>query len=229
MYIPVLDFYDSLKFGAIGIQLDRQQRRNTAEYDEFTFQRILLMSEFINYMNTLKPGSIEDSDEVASLLADCWDEFEGGDKQGMTSEKLSGRMESVHWKPPHLTFEIVRHGGMALGSTRGERQSWQVNLKTNTATCTSDGHRQITPRQSPLNVEPFAQRIAKLILNNTVDQQLKWINDRTVLVLIGKIIPDSGPKETVQGRRKRFREALQALLKNNGWTQDPDNKNKYSK
>ena len=41
--------------------------------------------------------------------------------------------------------------------------------------------------------------------------------DGHVVVSIGKIIPVGGPKQTVAGRRKRFRTALDAILKANGW------------
>jgi len=46
---------------------------------------------------------------------------------------------------------------------------------------------------------------------------LKWFSDGYVIVSIGKVIPEGGPKQTVAGRRKRFRQALDAILKATGW------------
>jgi hypothetical protein len=41
------------------------------------------------------------------------------------------------------------------------------------------------------------------------DERLKWLPDDTVRVQIGKIIAaGSAPRQTVEGRRKRFRTAL---------------------
>src|SRR5262245_57094022 len=89
--------------------------------------------------------------EVKELLADCWGELEGGDAEAMASWKLD-RAEGLTWEPPVLSFEIERHGGRVMGSSRAERQGWSVNLKEERANCCTIGHRQLSPMQPRLNV-----------------------------------------------------------------------------
>ena len=72
--------------------------------------------------------------------------------------------------------------------------------------------------QTRLNVGPLAQEIAELIVAGRHDERLKWNTDGRVRVLIGKIFPEaSAVKQTREGRRRRFREALTQILATHGW------------
>jgi hypothetical protein len=73
----------------------------------------------------------------------------------MKAEKLYGRMESVLWEPPLLTFVIERHGSTIRGSTRAELQHWTVDVNQGTATLALGGHRQLYPAQPRLNIQPL--------------------------------------------------------------------------
>lgn len=168
------------------------------------------------YLEKTKPGKIADVSELVPLLRECWDQFEGSEEENMQAWKLD-RIEDVSWDPPLLSFIIERHGGTVLGSTRADKQRWDVDLDGKTAKCYSAGPRQLYPRSPPLNVQPIAEEIAALLINRRQDDRLKWRADGTVQVLTGKIIPDEGPKQTVNGRRKRFREALVSILEPLGW------------
>ncbi len=56
-----------------------------------------------------------------------------------------------------------------------------------------------------------------LILEHADDQRLQWRPDGTVAVRIGEIIPTGPlPKQTFEGRRKRFRAALDRMIANTG-------------
>ena len=81
--------------------------------------------------------------QLESLLADCWDEFEGSREEGMASYKLLNRMKEVEWNPPLLTFIIERHGALVMGSTRAEKYEWALNMETKTADYAQVGHRQV--------------------------------------------------------------------------------------
>ena len=135
----------------------------------------------------------------------------------MEGNKLFGRMESVEWSPPLLTFKIKRHGGASLGSSRAELQHWAVDISKRMASLGGTSHRRLRPTQRRLDVAPLANAVARSILSREGDAYLKWFPDGHVLVCIGKVIPVGGPKQTVAGRRKRFRTALDAILKTNGW------------
>ncbi len=78
--------------------------------------------------------------------------------------------------------------------------------------------RPIVKRRPPLIVEPLAEQVVALIKGQVEDDRLLWIGGYfRVKVLIGKIIPDEGSRETVRNRRKRFRRYLEHLLKETGW------------
>ena len=77
------------------------------------------------------PLKSETRAQVLDMLSDCWAEFDGSADSKMESYKIErdGGAKDLGWEPPVLTFVIVRHGGTVLGSTRGEKQHWSVNLK----------------------------------------------------------------------------------------------------
>jgi len=148
----------------------------------------------------------------------------------MKSYKLPGRIENLYWNPPILRFEIERHGGTVLGSTRAEIQKWDLNVENRTANLTRTSYRQIKSRQKNLNVKPIAKEIAKIIVNKEIDEWLRWSKDGSVHVKIGKIIPEnSALQQTVANRRKRFRKELDELLKRKGWINIYNNHYKQAK
>ena len=129
-----------------------------------------------------------------------------------------GVQEGVEWNPPVLQFEIERHGGTVMGSSRVEIHTWQIDINAKTAICTITGYRQISPMSRRLNVRPLAEEVVQLILQNKTDERLKWNKDGSVRVHIGKILPDhSAVNQTLQGRRRRFREEVENLLDEAGW------------
>lgn len=176
------------------------------------------MQQLLEYLRSISPGRIADVGQLDSLLAACWEEFDGGNMEGMQPDKLLGRMESISWNPPVLSFAVERHGGTVLGSTRAELQYWQVNVETRSATCGTAGHRQLKPMQPKLNVKPIAEQIVGLIVKRRQDNRLKWNADGGVRVLIGNILPSgSAVNQTLHGRRKRFRTEVEQLLATRGW------------
>jgi hypothetical protein len=170
-----------------------------------------------DYLVSTSVGAVDEPTELATLLADCWDAFEGSRDEGMAPYKLRGRMERVVWEPPVLRFQIERHGGTALGSTRAERHEWQLNLDSRTATCVSVGYRQIRPMAPRLDIRSLADEVVRLILMRAADTRLKWRADGSVQVLLGKVLPQEGFKRTLEGRNKRFHAALDERMEAAGW------------
>ena len=170
----------------------------------------------VQYLRTMPRGRIDDPQELEPLLAACWYELDGGG--GMSGDKLYGRMETVVWDPPVLYFVIERHGGTVMGSSRAELQHWRVDVQARTATLCEVGHRQLRPMQPRLDVKPLAEEIAPQIVGRRMDDRLQWYKNGRVRVLTGKVLPDSGAKQTREGRRKRFHKALAELLGKAGWT-----------
>src|SRR5207245_2931298 len=93
----------------------------------------------------------------------------------MEGYKLHGRMESVEWRPPILSFEMERHGATALGSTRAEMLGWKLDLQQRKAAAYSCGYRQLTPREARLDVAALAEEVAGAILAGRTDPRLHWI------------------------------------------------------
>jgi hypothetical protein len=170
------------------------------------------------YLRNLTAGLVEDVAVVENLLAPCWHELQTGDGS-MEGYKLRDRMEEVRWDPPRLSFRIERHGGAALGSIYAELQSWSVEIEQGSAIFNQAGRRQIGKPNPPLKVPPIAEEIAQLIVSGMQDPRLNWKGGDEVRVLIGNIIPNNCPKQTLTGRRRRFSTALREQLTEHGWKQ----------
>lgn len=82
------------------------------------------MNELITYLSSLAAGQAIDVSTLNCLLYSSWDEFSGSDAEGTTGYKVQGRMEKIAWEPPILSFQIERHGGTVLGSTRADLHTW---------------------------------------------------------------------------------------------------------
>jgi len=87
------------------------------------------MKDLLNYLKTIPAGSISDIEHLEALIVQCWEEFDGGNAEGMKGYKLIGRMEDVKWDPPILSFSIERHGITAVGSTKATVQEWGINVQ----------------------------------------------------------------------------------------------------
>ncbi len=176
------------------------------------------MQKLLKYLQSIPAGPISDTSDLETLLVNTWDKFDGSDAEGMEGYKLLGRIEKAAWNPPILSFIIERHGATVHGSTRATLQMWEVNVKNMSATWEHAGHKQLTPMQPRLDVKTIAKEIAQLIIKHRQDERLKWNKDGTVRIEIGKILPENFEfKQTLAGRRKRFREAVDNLLNNTGW------------
>ena len=172
-----------------------------------------------DYLRAIEPSRLQDAAELEKHLAGCWHSFEGHDAEGMKSEKLLGRMENVEWSPPVLRFVIERHGRPCLGSTRADLHRWTINFIEKTARCEKVGHRQLRPTAGRVPIQPLAEEIAAKIVQGQGDERLVWLGDGSVRVVLSAIFPSaSGFKQTVQGRRKRLKEALMELLDDKGWS-----------
>ena len=182
------------------------------------------LRELIEFLARIQAGPIEDMAKLEELLARCWDEFDGSDSEGMSGDKLHDRMEDVVWEPPIMRFRIERHGGTALGSTRADVHQWEVNINQRSASFWLAKPRQVRPMQPRLDVKPMAREIVDLIVNYKEDERLKWSKDGSVRILIGKIIPEASVgKQTLQGRRRRFRNEVDEHLGSCGWQKIREN------
>jgi len=187
------------------------------------------LAELRKLLEATSPGPVDEASPVESLLVSCWECFRGNTETSMTAGKLLARIENLKWEPPCLEFEFERHGGTVKGSSRAELHSWSVDINARTATVTLGRFRQLCPKNPPLYVKPIAAELAQIIIEGRDDPRVKWSDDGTVLVKIGKIVPDNAPQQTVTGRRERFRAALADALGQEGWSQVPGKPNRFMK
>lgn len=175
------------------------------------------LEELRQFLIKLPAGRVSSGEQLrlVQLLQNCWHMFSGSGEEGMAAYKVV-RMEEPWWGPPVLTFEIERHGGTALGSTRAEIQIWHVDLDSRQAECQVGGYRQLYPRDAVFDVKPVADELAKLIICGSQDERLQWSATGRVRILTGKIIP-AWSKQTLEGRRKRFLKAMEERLAPQGW------------
>jgi hypothetical protein len=169
------------------------------------------------HLATVQPGDLADTADLECLLAASWDEFTGDDG-GMAGYKLLGRIEDVTWQPPKLTFTIQRHGGTVMGSTRAELQYWEVNLEKKTAVIVKCGHRQLMPMAERIDIKPLVKSILAALRSGSGNELVEKHEDGTFSLNTTLIFPKgSAVKITLEGRRKRLREAVASVLVKEGW------------
>jgi hypothetical protein len=181
------------------------------------------LEELRNQLASTMPGKVPDRemDDIVRILKRHWDDLTGSDDGGMEAGKLTDRRgkvraEEVQWNPPILNFRIERHGARVLGSTRGELQTWEINLTQGTATITALGYRQLEPMDARLDVKRLADETAAMVVSGCESPRLKWVNPNRVRVLTADVIPTTN-KQTTTSRRKRFVAALEPILDSQGW------------
>lgn len=181
-------------------------------------------------LQTLAPGLVEDPNAIEMLMMESWDYFDGGSAQGMNPEKLSRCVENLEWDPPRLTFVIERHGGkFAGGSTRAEKQRWNLDLEKFTARCASAGYRQNEPRQPKLDLAPLVEKVLDAVKSERHENFLKWYTSQHVHINTSAVLPPTPYKDTQNGRSKRFRAKLFPALEGLGWSLIPNSRYRFEK
>jgi len=160
------------------------------------------------HLRALGPGPV-DRGCLLEVLVLAWPEIDGGHEHAMAVHKLA-RMERPAWHAPVLEFEIERHGGTVLGSTRAERQWWRVDIERATADCEALGHRQLVKAAPRWDATSSARDVAELIRTGTRDPRAVP-SALGVRVVTKEVIP-AGGKQTTDGRRRRFYDKLDAML-----------------
>jgi hypothetical protein len=163
---------------------------------------------------------IQDRVQLLGFLESAWSELEGGSLWAMEGRKLN-RIKEPSWNPPVLSFKIERHGAIVVGgSSYAELQTWTVDVEEATADAQVSGHRQVRLAAPRLDVKPIVAKVVSLADAGADDPFLKWSADRTrVTVMIGRVIPATRPRQTFEGRRKRFRAALREAMEGSGWNE----------
>ena len=83
------------------------------------------LNELKSYVRQLPRGPVLKVPVVEYVLVNCGDRLAASDDTSMEDYKLGDRTEDLSWNPPHLTFNLERHGGVALGGKVAEVHSWR--------------------------------------------------------------------------------------------------------
>ena len=134
----------------------------------------------------------------------------------MAAGKLS-RAENWRWDPPVVCFDIERHGGTVLGSKQAEIQPWFFNVERFEACYGPARKRRLREYSPKLDVSALAAEIFALVNKQAADPRLTWKGIACVKINVSVVIPDDAAKQTTQGRRKKFRNALVPLMAAAGW------------
>jgi len=186
-------------------------------------QNYIGMKPLKDFLESISLGQLNEQQtaHLLPLLLRYWSQFSGGESTKMKGYKLDRGIENVFWNPPMLSFIIERHGMTVLGSTKAELQRWKINIETKIAEFEPfSGMRLVHPRQKRIDVNFIAVEILQLILNDRPDDRIKWYEDGKIKIQIGKIeelTEGSAVRQTLQGRRKRFRTAMDQFMIENGW------------
>jgi hypothetical protein len=171
-------------------------------------------------------GLIKDKavvDHILSVLVECWPQITGSHATRMRAYKLE-RVEDLWWTPPLLSFTIERHGATALGFSRAELQEWTVDLDTGIANHLSGRRRQIRPMAPRLDVNRIVARVCQIVEQGQgphadvmENESVFWNSNDEVLIKHTLLISGEGFKQTVVGRRCRFRKELTSKMEALGW------------
>jgi hypothetical protein len=178
-------------------------------------------------LSNVEPGKLSDEtiSAIVGELRPVWEELEGATDAKMAAYKLDRGCEWA-WTPPLLRFLITRHGGPPMGSSRGERQLWSLNVQEAVAHWVDYGFVQLKPQSPPFRYELAVQEITSLIdagpAAQTSHDGLVWVGTDRARVTLNKFLPESANKATQASRIKRLREKLVLHLSQLGWDVERD-------
>ena len=177
------------------------------------------------HLTALPSGPIGDEGTVRSLLYHAWDHLLIGDDGGFKKDNHMHRVVNLVWDPPHLTFDIERHGGLVQGSIRAANQYWRVNVRSHCADHTVFSSKQMRPASPHMDMAPIVARVLASISEHSDDPWITWLDveKSRCRLNIAQIVPDQGPSQTVRERRKRLNRDLEKALNAADWALEKAN------
>ena len=145
------------------------------------------------------------------LLEESWDNFDGSSATRMKFSKINrdDGPSDVMWAPPVLSFTIERHGGMAGGSTRAEKQNWSVNMERLTARAETAGYKQIGAVSRPFTKEHIAELVEQICAALSqgphadppcaAQSKISWKNDHEVHIKPSEFVPKARFQQQIPG------------------------------
>ncbi len=165
------------------------------------------LRELRDALELATPGAIPSGASILPFLTRAWSYLHGASAGGMTREKLAGHVTNVHWSPPVLSFEL--DGDAA-------RETWQVDLQDGTAWLSARERRELPPKEDAADL---ALALAKQIVAGRGSLAVIRKPGGSLSVRPGDVPGlDVGFAETLPGRHRRFRAALERAMADAGFT-----------
>lgn len=183
------------------------------------------MEQLLEYLATTPKGTVAVTDELAPLLAACWDGLAGSRATGVAAADLPERIHNVYWHPPLLSFKLVPNTPPDRDAPHAPLPRWEADLNRRTVTRARPPTPppSSAPPKSKFNMPTLADTITRLVIEHRPDSRLRWYDDGCVRVAVGTIFPEGGGfKQTVSNRRRKFRLALEEKLTAAGWRKVKD-------
>jgi hypothetical protein len=147
--------------------------------------------------------------EILDQLVTIWDLCAViGDDQSTFLYKLANReVEDLRVVDGRIHFTLERHGALVRGSSFAELHHWIVEPETMTKWIEGNSKRRLARPSSKIDIAELVSRISIAVEQGDPDVVAE-LSDGALQVKIAKLIPDSGPRQTVADRRKRLWRAL---------------------
>lgn len=126
------------------------------------------------------------------------------------------RFREVCARQPRLAEQVA---SLILRRQEDGRLQWYEDgrVRVKTATLAKTGHRQLRPMAKRIYIKPLVERILDAIRLGKEDDLVSWHHDE-VFVNTTTIFPKgSAVRMTLEGRRKRLRDAVAGVLLKEGW------------
>lgn len=169
------------------------------------------------------PGLLKgDNSRVLQLLVEGWGYLTVSEKNNGGAKKLL-RAENLRWDPPILRFDLERHGGTVLGSSRAGLHKYTLDLDSGKAEVDTRHFRQLTPRARPFTAK-IATNIAYDVISaangaTTDDERFKVDEDGYIVLNLSACLGDllGSNEQTRAGRRKKLKNAISEVAEADGW------------
>jgi hypothetical protein len=139
---------------------------------------------------------VVEDERIAELLAQAWPYLHGSFARGMCREKVAGNIADLAWRSPVLSFTVAR-------------ATWQVDVQDASAWI---------PVGAPLDLpeKQDAKELAEALVQEVIEGRVSTAIVRKphgVSIRPGEVSGlDVGYAETLPGRHRRFRAALEQAM-----------------
>jgi hypothetical protein len=161
-----------------------------------------------------QPGPCQHGEAVAAALVRAWNHLHGSYAGEMCREKLVGAVVDLRWSPPVLSFGVQR--GHIDGHDEEHVQAWQVDVQDGVAWIATERRLTLPPKT---DAAALAVALVEQLVTGGGSPAVVSKPGGRVSIRPGEVPGlDIGFAETLAGRHRRFRGALDQAMAAAGFT-----------